>query len=598
MIRLNNLHLQINDQVLLENESITINEGYVHVIRGSSGCGKTTLLYEISLLAKLSNGDYYWNDLKINALNDYERSVIRKNHIGYILQDLELISEDLNLHDNLECMFALNKHNYDQNKVAEYMQMMNLNCSLDQKVSELSRGQRQRFALVLALVKDVELIILDEPTSALDLENTIELMNYLHLLASKYHKMILIASHDQYVGENCDVLYQIEDQHLVLKKDQCKEINEQKLKDATKIDKHFYKVYRKGNRKLSKLIMNIIYTIMITVLAVLPSVLSNFLTNLELLNQMYASDEILVINTNEVLPQAKYDQVNVKFNQDQINLLREIDNVESVSNYWQLNATFENKDVTIVSKSSLDKPVIPSSLAKQVDTNLKIQAYLALENQIYDFAFTVDDYEVKDFYNDTGIKGEIIYVPVSMIDEMCLKKGIKLSSAVNVKCKNTEDIETTVIEIQRWFTNATVFSTGMNYRQQIRNLKNIEDIMVMLKVSISIGVLVIVYLIQTMENKNRELEICNLRINGIDQRAFYYLYYYENIRLILATLLLTMISYFGVCFIFGLKMGAIDLLLILLETCFYLIITRIIPLLITIRQIFVKEIAAILRSNS
>ena len=135
MIRLNNLHLQINDQVLLENESITINEGHVHVIRGSSGCGKTTLLYEISLLAKLSNGDYYWNDLKINALNDYERSVIRKNHIGYILQDLELISEDLNLHDNLECMFALNKHNYDQNKVAEYMQTMNLNCSLDQKVT-------------------------------------------------------------------------------------------------------------------------------------------------------------------------------------------------------------------------------------------------------------------------------------------------------------------------------------------------------------------------------------------------------------------------------------------------------------------------------
>ena len=117
-------------------------------------------------------------------------AMIRKNQIGYILQGLELISENLTLRDNIKCMFAL------INKKDDWA-----------KVDELSRGQRQRFALVLALIKDAKLIILDEPTSSLDKDNTIKLMAYLQIIAKNYHKMIVIASHDRYVKNNCDVLY-------------------------------------------------------------------------------------------------------------------------------------------------------------------------------------------------------------------------------------------------------------------------------------------------------------------------------------------------------------------------------------------------------
>ena len=66
------------------------------------------------------------------------------------------------------------------------MHKMNLEGLLDQKIDELSRGQRQRFALVLALIKDAKLIILDEPTSSLDKDNTIKLMAY----TSNYCKKI------------------------------------------------------------------------------------------------------------------------------------------------------------------------------------------------------------------------------------------------------------------------------------------------------------------------------------------------------------------------------------------------------------------------
>ena len=220
MIEIEGIHLQIKNQVLLENENIKIYEDCIHVITGESGSGKTTLLYEISLLSNISNAVYKWNELRIDKLSNNQRAEIRRNHIGYVLQDLELISEELSLQDNIDCMFALIGQNYDYEKVNEYMKQMNLKSSLSQKVDEMSRGERQRFALVLALIKDVELIICDEPTSALDKENTIELMNYLHIIARKYHKMIVIASHDNYVGERGDYLYSIENKHLVQKKQQ------------------------------------------------------------------------------------------------------------------------------------------------------------------------------------------------------------------------------------------------------------------------------------------------------------------------------------------------------------------------------------------
>src|SRR5699024_5735454 len=151
---------------------------------------------------------------RIDSLSGEKIAMIRKNQIGYILQDLEHISENLTLRDNIKCMFALINKKDDWAKVDEYMNKMNLDGVLDQKIDELSRVQRQRFALVLALIKDAKLIILDEPTSPLDKDNTIKLMAYLQIIAKKYHKMIVIASHDRYVKNNCGVLYEIENCHL------------------------------------------------------------------------------------------------------------------------------------------------------------------------------------------------------------------------------------------------------------------------------------------------------------------------------------------------------------------------------------------------
>src|SRR5699024_9670041 len=127
-----------------------------------------------------------------------------------------------------------------------------------------------------ALIKDAKLIILDEPTSSLDKDNTIKLMAYLQIIAKKYHKMIVIASHDRYVKNNCDVLYEIENCHLVLKTQASIKENVSMLKNDAKISNVFYKIYNKSNYKVTKLLMKLIYMIMIIAICIGPAILTMY----------------------------------------------------------------------------------------------------------------------------------------------------------------------------------------------------------------------------------------------------------------------------------------------------------------------------------
>lgn len=594
MIEIKNIYLQIQDKVLLKNEQLNINEGYIYVISGKSGCGKTTLLYVISLLSNYSNTIYHWDDQQIDNLSDEKIAMIRKNRIGYILQDLELISENLTLRDNIKCMFALTNKKDDWAKVDEYMHKMNLDGLLDQKIDELSRGQRQRFALVLALIKDAKLIILDEPTSSLDKDNTIKLMAYLQIIAKKYHKMIVIASHDKYVINNCDVLYEIENCHLVLKKQTLIKEGVSTIKDDTKINNDFYKIYNKSNYKVTKLLMKLIYIIMIIVICIGPVILTMYINEIKQLYDQYASDEIIVVNSDENSPNV--------FSIEQINMLKEIEHVIDVDYYWQLEGILEfgkdAKDVTIISKKNLDKIAIPSSLANKITKNMSLSMMLSVENQIYEFKTVIDDYIIKDYLISENIDNEVIFLPKKLVDKLFLKQNITNSASLIVRCDNIDNIEKTMSKITNWLPEATVLSNGTKYKTQLDNLQNIEQLINLLRIVVVTGMIVIVYIIQTMENRSRMKEIANLRVNGITEKTFYKLCYCENRFVILATMIGCTLGYIMTLFYFKSSLVFSELLLILLQAILCLLITQIIPLIISSKQIFNKDIAKILRGNN
>lgn len=596
LIDIKNIHLQINDQILLDHEDMIIKDGCIHVIMGESGSGKTTLLYEISLLSHISDCNYQWNGINISSLDDGQRAEIRRNHIGYILQDLELISEDLSLKDNLECMFALTGQKYDLNKVNEYMKKMKLHVSLDQRVEEMSRGERQRFALVLALIKDVDLIICDEPTSALDKDNTIELMEHLHSIACDYHKMIVIATHDRYVADKADILYRIEDKHLI--KDIChdKESNHHELKEKKNINDHFFKIYRKGHRKLSQVMMKIIYMIMIMILCIVPLILDFMLERQQELFDTYASNEVIVVNTKERLPYSRYNPSSDIFDKDVFNMLKEIKHVKSVDYYWEMNGIINDQEVLIIPKKDITDIIISTTTAKSFQKG-KIYSTLILENKDYEFDIDIEKYDIKDYPPVDNVDKEVIYIPEETMKKILKEKKIETSSSVSIECDDIENIEDTISEIQRWMSNATITSSGVKYKEQITNLKMLQQFMSVLRIVMIIGITMIAYIIQMIENNSRDKEICNLRINGISKRIFYKLYYYENDTLILLTIFSCFIGYIGAVVIFDLSMSLNIVMMIIIESMFYIILTRIIPLFISVQQIFGKDIANILRNQ-
>ena len=601
MIEIKNIHLQIQDKVLLKNEQLNINEGYIYVISGKSGCGKTTLLYVISLLSNYSNTIYHWDDQQIDNLSDEKIAMIRKNQIGYILQDLELISENLTLRDNIKCMFALINKKDDWAKVDEYMHKMNLDGLLDQKIDELSRGQRQRFALVLALIKDAKLIILDEPTSSLDKDNTIKLMAYLQIIAKNYHKMIVIASHDRYVKNNCDVLYEIENCRLVLKTQSLIKENVSMLKNDTKISNDFYKIYNKNNYKITKLLMKLIYMIMIIVICIGPAILTMYINEIKQLYDQYASNEIIVVNSDENLLNVLYDGKANVFSIEQINMLKEIEHVIDVDYYWQLEGALsfgkDAKSITVIPKKDLDKIAIPSSLANKTTKKMSLSMMLSVENQIYEFKTIIDDYIVKDYLISENIDNEVIFLPAKLIDKLLLQQNITNSASLVVRCDNVDNIENTMTKITNWLPEVTVLSNGTKYKEQLDNLQNIEQLINLLRIVTIIGIIVIVYIIQIMENKSRIKEITNLRINGITEKTFYKLYYYENRFVILATIVGCVMGYIIAVSYFKSSLVLSNLSLILLQSILCLLISQIIPLIISSKQIFTKDIAKILRDN-
>ena len=601
MIEIKNIHLQIQDKVLLKNEQLNINEGYIYVISGKSGCGKTTLLYVISLLSNYSNTIYHWDDQQIDNLSDEKIAMIRKNQIGYILQDLELISENLTLRDNIKCMFALINKKDDWAKVDEYMHKMNLDGLLDQKIDELSRGQRQRFALVLALIKDAKLIILDEPTSSLDKDNTIKLMAYLQIIAKNYHKMIVIASHDRYVKNNCDVLYEIENCRLVLKTQSLIKENVSMLKNDTKISNDFYKIYNKNNYKITKLLMKLIYMIMIIVICIGPAILTMYINEIKQLYDQYASNEIIVVNSDENLLNVLYDGKANVFSIEQINMLKEIEHVIDVDYYWQLEGALsfgkDAKSITVIPKKDLDKIAIPSSLANKTTKKMSLSMMLSVENQIYEFKTIIDDYIVKDYLISENIDNEVIFLPDKLIDKLLLQQNITNSASLVVRCDNVDNIENTMTKITNWLPEVTVLSNGTKYKEQLDNLQNIEQLINLLRIVTIIGIIVIVYIIQIMENKSRIKEITNLRINGITEKTFYKLYYYENRFVILAIIVGCVMGYIIAVSYFKSSLVLSNLSLILLQSILCLLISQIIPLIISSKQIFTKDIAKILRDN-
>ncbi|MGI5896543.1 MAG: ABC transporter ATP-binding protein [Oscillospiraceae bacterium] len=204
------------DKTILEKAHLTIPSGYLTAITGPSGSGKTTLLYSLGLISSVKDYFYSFNGVNINVANESQKAGFRKNAIGYVFQDNNLI-ESLTIKENICFAAHLAGTADDPDTISALLNAVGLENRSKEYPQALSGGERQRLAIACALSKEPELIIADEPTSALDLENANLIMQLFKGIA-RQGKTVVLASHDPKIVEQCDVIYEIQDTHLVIDK--------------------------------------------------------------------------------------------------------------------------------------------------------------------------------------------------------------------------------------------------------------------------------------------------------------------------------------------------------------------------------------------
>lgn len=186
----NEIHV-IND-VSLELDS----HGLVALL-GESGSGKTTMLNAIGGLDKVNNGNIYINDEKITRKNSYKIDKIRNLNIGYIFQDYKLV-ENMTVFDNVALslkLIGIKDKEEIKKRVIYTLEKVGMERYKNRLVTMLSGGERQRVGIARALVKNPKIILADEPTGNLDSKNSLEVMNIIKSISSKY--LVILVTHEE-----------------------------------------------------------------------------------------------------------------------------------------------------------------------------------------------------------------------------------------------------------------------------------------------------------------------------------------------------------------------------------------------------------------
>ncbi|OOV28426.1 phosphonate ABC transporter ATP-binding protein [Flavobacterium sp. LM5] len=181
----------------LSDISMTINQGEFVTIMGASGSGKSTLLNIVGLLDSATSGSYELLNQQMIGLKEQEKSKVRKQNIGFIFQNFNLIDE-LTVFDNIELPLIYNNVSAAERKkkVAAIAERLNISHRLKHYPQQLSGGQQQRVAVARALINDPKIILADEPTGNLDSKNGNEVMELLTDLHAQGATIVMVTHSD------------------------------------------------------------------------------------------------------------------------------------------------------------------------------------------------------------------------------------------------------------------------------------------------------------------------------------------------------------------------------------------------------------------
>ena len=181
---------------VLKDINLEIEEGSIVTIKGPSGSGKSTLLSIIGTLDNADSGKILINGQNIKDELNIDK--LRNKNIGFVFQFHNLISE-LTLEENVCLPKMIANDLINKNEINELFEYFNLKDRMNSFPNDLSGGEKQRIAVMRAIINNPSIIIADEPTGNLDQENALKMTSLFQKLNTEKNLTIVIATHDENV---------------------------------------------------------------------------------------------------------------------------------------------------------------------------------------------------------------------------------------------------------------------------------------------------------------------------------------------------------------------------------------------------------------
>ena len=200
--------------------NLDVKKGEFIAIMGPSGSGKTTLLNIIGAIDKPTKGKVLLDDVDIGALPESQLYKIRRDKIGFIFQNFNLLPY-LNARENVELAMEL-AGKYPNERSARAKQLLatvGLAGREEHRPNRLSAGEQQRVAIARALANDPAIILADEPTGNLDVKNKQEIVKLLANLNLNEGTTIIMVTHDGQAAAHTERMLLLKDGKIAMEKD-------------------------------------------------------------------------------------------------------------------------------------------------------------------------------------------------------------------------------------------------------------------------------------------------------------------------------------------------------------------------------------------
>ena len=328
MIEIKNLNISFGDKVILNNASFHTFPGVLTIIKGKSGSGKSTFLKTFQFAYEC---EYIYEGQRIDEQDQDSRQQFIYDHMVNVPQ-IPLFIEGMTIEEHIKQLVKLG---YQRNDI--YEEKFGI-ASLKKKYPRnLSGGEKTRVAICLAIMSQPEILILDEPTASLDASYALEMIKYLKEYAEEGH-YVIVATHDQRMIEEADVLYKV-DQTLILEKE-----NKRETSLISQIS-HNHKLFTlRFSHRTFRIVMNILVAFTMIICAYSYNVYGHYNASYEQKINTIASRDLTVYKEKMSNDYYSYNGSEFPMTQSDYKKIKSVKNIKSVK--WRYEK--EYNDVMIL----------------------------------------------------------------------------------------------------------------------------------------------------------------------------------------------------------------------------------------------------------